>query len=162
MSKTTTCFDVIFQRKQSKRLFLLLGVDTMLRCRLEFTTGRNGLSHSLQLHNKVSWLLLCPLGFTVRSFQTYHPARFHSFTDPKVHPQPRMCEPCVAAVCVTDFCWHTPWRIGIPRKNPALCNLAVARFIKLPQPVALAGNPHALGFLLGERLPHDRNEILQS
>jgi hypothetical protein len=50
----------------------------------------------------------------------------------------------------------------MPRKNPALCNLAVSRLYKLPQPVALAGKPLSLVFLVGEPLLIDRNGILQS
>ena len=121
----------------------------MLPCRLESNLQERQVTFFAS-HKKVSWLLLCSLGFTVRSFRTHHTARSHSLTEPKVHSQPLYVLARCATGCVTDFCWHTPRLIAMPRKNPALCNLAVTRLYKLPQPVALAGNPHSLGFLFGE------------
>ena len=163
MPKTTTCFDVMFNGSKARGCFsctvLIPG-----SCVSGNQTFRNGRITVFASHKKVSWLLLCPVGFTALSLQTkLRPSlHSHSLAEPTVHSQPLYVLARYATGCVTDFCWHTSWLIGIPRKNPPLCNLAVSRLFKLPQPVALAGNPHTLGFLFGERLLHDRNEILLS
>jgi len=163
MPKTTTCFDVTLNGSKARGCFscTVLIPGSYVSGNQTFRNGRITVFASLK---KVSWLLLCPVGFTVPSFQTKlrSSLRSHSLTEPTVHSQPLYVLARYATGCVTDFCWHTPTLIGIPRKNPALCNLAVSRLFKLPQPVALAGNPLTLGFLFGERLLHDRNEILQS
>ncbi len=163
MPKTTTCFDVISNGSKARGCFscTVLIPGSFVSGNQTFRNGRITVFASLK---KVSWLLLCPVGFTASSFQTELRSLLssHSFPEPTVHSQPLYVLARYATGCVTDFCCHTPWLIDIPRKNPALCNLAVSRCIKLPQPVALAGNPHTLGFLFGERLLHDRNEMLQS
>ena len=88
-------------------------------------------------HKKVSWLLLCPLGFTAPSLQTQLSQSLYSLTEPKVHSQPLYVLAREATGCVTDFCCHKPTFICMPRKNPALCDLAHS-YLMLSQ-VAPAG-----------------------
>lgn len=76
-------------------------------------------------HKKVSWLLQCPLVLTAHSLQTQLSQRLYSLTEPKVHSQPLYVLARETTGCVTDFCWHTPWLIAMPRKNPALCDLCI-------------------------------------
>src|ERR1700733_9926837 len=126
MPKTTTCFDPIFKGSKARDCFscTVLIPGSLVAGN---QTYRIGLSHFLQLHKKVSWLLPCPVGFAVRSFQAHHPARFHSLTEPKVHSQPLYVLAREATGCVTDFCWHKARPYFMPRKNPALCDLALSR-----------------------------------
>ena len=107
MPKTTTCFDPIFKGSKARDCFscTVLIPGSLVAGN---QTYRIGLSHFLQLHKKVSWLLPCPVGFAVRSFQAHHPARFHSLTEPKVHSQPLYVLAREATGCVTDFCCHKP------------------------------------------------------
>lgn len=86
----------------------------------------NGLSCSVQLHTKISWLLSCPLGYTAHSFQILLSQPFHSLTLPKVHSQPSLVLAREATACVTVFCCHRPALISMPRKKPALCDLSAA------------------------------------
>ena len=160
MPKTITCPEIAFlKRKQSKRSFFLYSIDTRLH--LGINTFRSGMSHSLQLHKKASWLLLCPLGLLFGHFK--HTIRHVLIPSQSLKSirSPCMCSPAMPPAAFRIFA-ATSHPYFMPRKNPALCNLAVSRLFKLPQPVALAGNPLTLGFLFGERLLHDRNEILQS
>lgn len=83
MSKTTTCFDVIFQRKQSNRLFFLYGIDTMLPCRLESNLQERQ-DHVICSFQKKSHG--CCYGLWASLFAHFKhtsPARFHSFTEPQ-------------------------------------------------------------------------------
>lgn len=112
-------------------------------------------------HTKVSWLLSCPLGYTVLSFQTQLSQRSYSFTLPKVHSQPSFVLAREATACITDFCWRKPPLICMPLKNPALCPLSAIAPTGRPsrwhsqlhslQLIALSGEPHSTV----------RNELLQ-
>jgi len=65
-----------------------------------------------------------------------------SYEQTQVHPLPSLVLAREATGCVTDFCWHNPVHIVMPRKNPALCDLAfrASCLSGSRQPVALAAN----------------------
>ena len=56
------------------------------------------------------------------------------FGQPEAHPHPSYVLARGATVCVTDFCCHMSARIAMPRKNPALCDLAYACSTGRPRP----------------------------
>ena len=87
---------------------------------------------------------------------------FRSLAEPKVHPHPSSVLARVAAACVTGFCWHKPWRIAMPRKNPSLCALSTA-FLQAAPVGGTRNFAHYDRFVfLASRFFFDRNGILQS
>ena len=97
---TNTCsVTASIQRKQSKSLFFLHGIDT-----------RQAWASSLQeqsvtffaIHAKNVMDAPGALGFGARSFQPHHPARSHSLTQPKAPSHPLYvlaCAPTSVTVC---------------------------------------------------------------
>jgi len=52
--------------------------------------------------------------------------------------QPLFVLACEAIVCVTDFCWHSPTLIYMPRKNPTLSDIWHFMQVYITQTMALA------------------------
>jgi len=124
-------------------------------------TGAAG-SHRLQLHNKISWLLPCSLGFTAYSFQTQLCSVFIRSQKPKAHPQPLYVLACEATGCVSDFCWHTPTHISCRAK---ILHCATWDCILLQVAPACGTRSETLIlrlFAFWRALLRDRNEKLQS
>ena len=76
----------------------------------------------------------------------------HAGQQAKIHPLPLSVLAREATICVSDFCWHTPVLIAMPRKNPALCDLGAVTPVQVAPAGGTRRKPAIAWFPFGEPL----------